>query len=410
MGENGLPAAAAAAAAALPASDAAKAKLDDPALWMIESFVLAQNEVYTPLIGDAAGPYGLTTDYEAQAVTVARSQAALAGERLAAILNAWLSTAPIDIEKNRYDPALLAWSKTLSFNGAEGHNGRISGFKFPGPGQLGGGEVSVSSTYERLQTTAPAFKTFAHPIPMPRPSPLATPAVPPGHLGLAGSSQDPSVSNTEISPFGATGNRATRLFAGLGEYPPKIYAAYGIVAFWDRIDPAERDRYTAICLAYLRSLDLAPAGMAAEKQMVTVWPVTSGTAAKGLMSGSSFQTFDMISQCESVLNNYDFQVGREAIRMARLQSKDVDGRGPFLLAWSPTDKIGTDKAIILMADLSETDNFFAARDIFRIWIKEIESDLDLWNDGFTWDRLQRKLKALVDKYGGKIEAAFKAKQ
>lgn len=212
------------------------------------------------------------------------------------------------------------------------------------------------------------------------------------------------------NPFVATGKRATRLFAGPGEYPPKIYAAYGIVAFWDRIDPTERNRYEAICLAYLRSLDPAPAGMAAEKQMVTVWPVTSGTVAKDLMSGPSFQTFDMNSQCNTALNNYDFQVGREAIRMARLQSKDVDGRGPYLLAWSPTDKIGTDKAIILMADLSKTENFFAAREIFRIWIKEIESDLDLWNDGFTWDRLQRKLKALVDTYGAQIEGAFKAKQ
>ncbi|MCJ9668974.1 MULTISPECIES: S1/P1 nuclease [unclassified Neorhizobium] len=87
LGTDGTPEKAVVAADALPAPDALKAKVSDPALWLIESFALAQNEVYTPVIGGGIGPYRLDQAYEDRARSVAKSQAALAGARLALVIN-----------------------------------------------------------------------------------------------------------------------------------------------------------------------------------------------------------------------------------------------------------------------------------------------------------------------------------
>ena len=70
-----------------PAADAA---VLDEAMWAKSSFELAQNEVYTPPIGTGSGPFAVTPAYRARAKSVARAQIALAGARLANVLNAEL--------------------------------------------------------------------------------------------------------------------------------------------------------------------------------------------------------------------------------------------------------------------------------------------------------------------------------
>lgn len=79
-----------AAARDLPAPDAAEVAIMDPALWAIESFAVAQNEVYTDLIGAGAGPFNLTQEYQDSALETARERAALAGAHLAHLINAAL--------------------------------------------------------------------------------------------------------------------------------------------------------------------------------------------------------------------------------------------------------------------------------------------------------------------------------
>jgi hypothetical protein len=77
------PNAAIVAAQGLPVADADAAAVSDPALWIIESFAIVQNEVYTDLIVPRAGPFPLTQAYEERALVVARERAALVGARLA---------------------------------------------------------------------------------------------------------------------------------------------------------------------------------------------------------------------------------------------------------------------------------------------------------------------------------------
>ena len=52
--------------------------------------MIAQNDVYTELIGDGPGPFDLTQGYADSALVVARQRAALAGARLGNLINASL--------------------------------------------------------------------------------------------------------------------------------------------------------------------------------------------------------------------------------------------------------------------------------------------------------------------------------
>ena len=74
----------------LAAASAAEAAVLDEAMWVQESFDLARTRVYTPPIGEGAGPFAVTPAYRASARSVARTQIALAGARLANVLNAEL--------------------------------------------------------------------------------------------------------------------------------------------------------------------------------------------------------------------------------------------------------------------------------------------------------------------------------
>jgi hypothetical protein len=71
----------------LPRPDARLVAVDDEAKWVEESFQIAQTAVYAPPIGIGAGPFTLDAPYRKAAHKVARQRIALAGARLARVLN-----------------------------------------------------------------------------------------------------------------------------------------------------------------------------------------------------------------------------------------------------------------------------------------------------------------------------------
>ena len=87
FGDQGTPQEAIAAAMQLPSPPQDEVAISDPAFWVIESFAIAQDDVYTRLIGPGAGPYQLDADYEHRAHVVADAQASLGGARLAKLIN-----------------------------------------------------------------------------------------------------------------------------------------------------------------------------------------------------------------------------------------------------------------------------------------------------------------------------------
>lgn len=71
----------------LPAADATLAAKKDASDWAAESFAAAKQTVYAAPIGNGDGPFMLTPAYKAAAKKLARQRVALAGVRLANLLN-----------------------------------------------------------------------------------------------------------------------------------------------------------------------------------------------------------------------------------------------------------------------------------------------------------------------------------
>lgn len=79
-------------AASLPSPDATNANDLNPQHWIDESFALARTDVYIGPIDLGDGPYVITAGYKANALHVAQGQIALAGLRLANLLNGHIVT------------------------------------------------------------------------------------------------------------------------------------------------------------------------------------------------------------------------------------------------------------------------------------------------------------------------------
>ena len=75
------------AAPGLPKPDTSKAAIRDVTVWVQEGFDLAQNAVYVAPIGVGDGPFAVTPAYQAAAFKLGQKRIALAGARLAALLN-----------------------------------------------------------------------------------------------------------------------------------------------------------------------------------------------------------------------------------------------------------------------------------------------------------------------------------
>ena len=91
LGDRLTPAQAVNMAASLPPSDPVRAARADPETWFDESEAAAEAFAYAPPIGGGDGPYILTDGYQQKAIEVAHAQAAVAGARLAGLLNAALA-------------------------------------------------------------------------------------------------------------------------------------------------------------------------------------------------------------------------------------------------------------------------------------------------------------------------------
>jgi hypothetical protein len=87
LGTSKSPTVAIDAAAALPAAPAAAAAVTDEGVWIQESFEAARQFAYAPPVGPGAGPYQLDADYQKNARTEAQARVALAGARLANLIN-----------------------------------------------------------------------------------------------------------------------------------------------------------------------------------------------------------------------------------------------------------------------------------------------------------------------------------
>jgi hypothetical protein len=87
LGTSNKPKSAVSAAKKLPVPDPALAAKSGEADWAAESFEDAQQDVYVSPIGTGLGPFELTSSYKKAAKKVAQQRVALAGARLANLIN-----------------------------------------------------------------------------------------------------------------------------------------------------------------------------------------------------------------------------------------------------------------------------------------------------------------------------------
>ena len=203
--------------------------------------------------------------------------------------------------------------------------------------------------------------------------------------------------------------RASRLFAGPGQFPPRDFAAYGMLIFTHHASPDEFQRYQNICMAYINSIvHASKKDLPHDKQMVTVWPIDSDEIANELNKGKA-------RNCEKAIRNYGLEVALRNYRAAE-QSRYFDessmkGDGPFLVAWSPATDRGNRYAAVLAVNMSNIATYGSARKLFRDWAAKIESNPDLWLSGnkndesgkWNLEEYERIATDWLNKHGKTIE-------
>jgi hypothetical protein len=190
-----------------------------------------------------------------------------------------------------------------------------------------------------------------------------------------------------------------RVFMAGPDIPPAGVGAYGVVALKSTPTPSDTARLTAACNAFLSHLppqsDL-PATVPLSEQMLTIWPLRpAGQAAAE--QGS----------CPDMLANYQLDAGLSAIADAATGTNHLDGRGPFLIGWSPSNMRGVKDAVVLVVDMSTLDSQASFNDAFLFWQQKIVEDPTLWQHGFSSEKLRLSLRDFVDHYGGSIQDAVK---
>ncbi|WP_321341566.1 hypothetical protein [uncultured Cohaesibacter sp.] len=197
--------------------------------------------------------------------------------------------------------------------------------------------------------------------------------------------------------------KASRLFAGPGQFPPPQFAAYGILAFstHPNLSDKTRKRFMVFCRAYTHKFssvsDIEAAGVPRSEQMVTILPVDSDLNADKAEMESREEA------CNLALKHYGLAQASNAIWQANKSAELTDGidklsgRGPFLIAWSPGSEKGKKSAIVLVADLSNTTTEAQANNDFDGWISDIQDKPHLWRKGWNITGLQRTIQRWIDR-------------
>ena len=191
---------------------------------------------------------------------------------------------------------------------------------------------------------------------------------------------------------------STRVFASGQQYPPRNFAAYGVVAFRSGVTSTRRDRYIAICEGYVASIlsshEMGNQSLDTAEEMVTVWPLNSEVQAEEWNFAAAG------SDCESIVGSIDMQTSSRMIRLAEQQTdRQLRGVGPFLLAWSPADSVYNKKARILMLDLSDVELPDQAVRMFNYWNEQIMEDPEIWDGTWNLERIRLKIMLAADKWG-----------
>jgi len=188
--------------------------------------------------------------------------------------------------------------------------------------------------------------------------------------------------------------RAVRALIEPAEMPPRDGVGYGIVAFTTRPLSHDIERYKAICEAYkatLISVLELPANTPPSEQLVTYWPITNKNTPEAQRA-----------DCPHLVANYALRLALDAIQDAdKRNQKLASRRGPFLIAWAPSESRFVPDAVVLVLDLSDKDSQRSFTEVFQDWRQKITDNPEVWRrpNGFNVEMVRRIIRDTFDRYG-----------
>jgi hypothetical protein len=174
--------------------------------------------------------------------------------------------------------------------------------------------------------------------------------------------------------------------------PPRDVAGYGIVAFTTRPVSQDIERYKYVCEAYkatLISQKELPSNVPPAEQMITFWPILNKNTPEAVRT-----------DCQHLVNNYALRLGFDAIQDADRQHEGfASRRGPFLIAWAPSESRYQPDALVLVMDLSSFESQRSFVEVFQDWRQQIVDNPHLWRRGFDVTSVRRIIRDTFDRYG-----------
>jgi hypothetical protein len=193
----------------------------------------------------------------------------------------------------------------------------------------------------------------------------------------------------------ATGSRlwTVRALIEPAEMPPRELAGYGMVAFTTRPLPQDVERYKSVCEAYkatLMSQGELPPNTPLSRQMITYWPITNKNTPEAQRA-----------DCAHLVSNYALRLGLDAIQDADKRKEGLASRrGPFLIAWAPSESRFVPDAVVLVMNLSQFETQRSFTEIFQVWRQHITDNPELWQrNGFNIEAVRRIIRDTFDRYG-----------
>lgn len=202
------------------------------------------------------------------------------------------------------------------------------------------------------------------------------------------------VSLAACTQFGGRPLTPTRAFLPAEMIPPPGVPAYGVAALKAKPTSASRERLGMLCQSFLATLppqQSLPASVPITEQMVTIWPIDEPALVQPGQEN-----------CEVMLSHYDLYSGQSAIADAMAQGKELFGRGPFLIAWSPSNSRYVPDAVVLVVDMSDFESQASFDEAMIFWQTKIVEDPALWKFGFSVVRIQLALRDFADRHGSDI--------
>lgn len=247
-------------------------------------------------------------------------------------------------------------------------------------------ETVVPPSVPAAPTTSPAARAA--------PPPPASATAPRNGGGVTGAAPAtaarPAIPSVAAPPARV---RAVRALIEPAEMPPREVAGYGIVAFTTRPMENDIERYKLICEAYKATLmaqSELPAGTPLSEQMITYWPITDKNAPDAQRG-----------DCTHLVSNYALRLGLDAIQDADKQHESLASRrGPFLIAWAPSESRFQPDALVLVMDLSALDSARSFTEVFQDWRQHITDKPELWRrGGFDVEAVRRIIHDTFDRFG-----------